>query len=189
MTVSSSDLSLEHPAARRTALRRLLVAVAAAASLAGCAGPPAPPPPAPPPAPPERGLTLAQKTALRDLEFTESPDDWNLDLGARLPFGVDATTITPAGEAALARVAQTLLSVGIDHLTVEGHADNVGNEAHNQRLSERRAEVIAEALAAHGFTLANITRRGYGSTRPVASNATAASRSQNRRAVLIVPSL
>ncbi|HEY4065374.1 MAG TPA: OmpA family protein [Burkholderiaceae bacterium] len=184
---ASSATAFEHSPARRAALRGLLAASlagAAAAWLAGCASPS---PPAPPPVP---GLTPAQKAVLHNLNFTESPDaDWNLDLGARMAFDVDASSITPETAEALARIARVLLSVGINRLTVEGHADNDGTEPYNQRLSERRAEVVAETLAANGFELANITRRGYGSNRPVTSNETGIGRMQNRRAVLIVPSL
>lgn len=182
----TASYSLDRFATRRTALRSLLAAgitVIVPAWLAGCSTPPLQPAPM-------RGLTPAQKTALRQLNFTESSDaDWNLDLGARVAFGVDVTSITPDGATELARVAQVLLSVGIDRLTVEGHADNAGTEVYNQRLSERRAEVVAETLVTNGFSLANITRRGYGSSRSVAANDTPVGRLQNRRAVLIVPSL
>ena len=71
-------------------------------------------------------------------------------------------------------------------LDVEGHTDSVGDDAYNQRLSERRAEAVAQRLAAQGVPAANITSKGFGETSPVASNDTAAGRQQNRRVELVV---
>lgn len=164
--------------------RRLVAALGAGALLlAACTTTPVAAPPPPP------GLSPVQQTALRDLGFVEADANWNLDLAARVNFGVDTAAIGPDELALLTRVAQTLLGVGIDRLAVEGHTDNQGSDAYNMRLAERRAAAVADALAARGFDAANITRRAMGASRPVADNTTAAGRLLNRRAVLIVPSL
>jgi len=162
-----------------TWLGRIAPAMAPIALLVALAACATPPPPGRPP---------AQQQALKKLGFVEESEGWDLNLAGRVLFGIDETTPSVEGVATLAQVAKVLLSVGIDHLVVEGHADNSGSPEHNQWLSERRAEVVAVTLSKYGFALANIQRRGYGASRPFASNDTLAGRAQNRRAVLIVSS-
>lgn len=132
-------------------------------------------------------LTPEQKAALTTLGFTEGADAWEFDLAARVPFAVDAATLSPEVDATLTRIARMLLSVGINGLTVDGHSDNQGSDDYNQRLAERRAEVVAEALIARGMARDKTIRRSFGASRPVAPNTTEAGRRQNRRAVLLVP--
>jgi outer membrane protein OmpA-like peptidoglycan-associated protein len=69
--------------------------------------------------------------------------------------------------------------------SIEGHTDSVGNAASNQKLSEARAKVVMNALIAKGVNPANLSFKGYGSSKPVASNKTAAGRAQNRRTEVI----
>jgi OOP family OmpA-OmpF porin len=69
-------------------------------------------------------------------------------------------------------------------LTISGHTDNVGDDAGNQILSERRAKVCYDYLIGKGVAAARITTAGYGETRPVADNKTAAGRENNRRVEL-----
>jgi len=65
---------------------------------------------------------------------------------------------------------------------IEGHTDNVGPETYNQGLSERRAKAVADVLInEHGIAASRLRPRGYGESRPVATNDTAEGRQQNRR--------
>jgi OOP family OmpA-OmpF porin len=57
----------------------------------------------------------------------------------------------------------------------------VGSDAYNQKLSERRATSVMEYLVDHGIPASGLTARGFGKADPVANNATAAGRAQNRR--------
>ncbi|CAN5750410.1 hypothetical protein BH11PSE8_BH11PSE8_38710 [soil metagenome] len=165
---------------RRREMLGALLAVPLA--LAACSTPPPPPPAPPPPATPKQD-------ALRDLGFAQVDDGWHLDLGGRVIFARDDATLSSEALATIERVAKVLLGVGIDRVTVEGHADNQGGQDYNRRLSERRAEVVALALVKHGFSWSNIVRRGHGASRPIADNSSEAGRLQNRRAVLIVSSV
>jgi outer membrane protein OmpA-like peptidoglycan-associated protein len=131
--------------------------------------------------------TPEQKAALRSLGFVEGREGWEFDLAARVSFAVDEASLSPDAEATLTRIARVLLGVGIDGLTVDGHSDTQGSDEYNQRLSERRADVVAEALIARGLARERTIRRAFGATRPVATNATEAGRRLNRRAVLLVP--
>jgi outer membrane protein OmpA-like peptidoglycan-associated protein len=64
---------------------------------------------------------------------------------------------------------------------VGGHTDNVGGDAPNQALSERRAQVVAGFLASKGVDAKLLSSKGYGETAPIADNATEAGRTTNRR--------
>jgi OOP family OmpA-OmpF porin len=66
-------------------------------------------------------------------------------------------------------------------IEVRGHTDNVGDEASNLLLSQQRAEAVRTLLIEAGVPQAMLTAKGYGSTRPKASNDTAEGRYQNRR--------
>ncbi len=67
---------------------------------------------------------------------------------------------------------------------IQGHTDNVGSAAYNLKLSEKRAQSVANYLIAHGIAASRLTVKGYGFARPVASNDTAEGRALNRRVQL-----
>jgi outer membrane protein OmpA-like peptidoglycan-associated protein len=69
---------------------------------------------------------------------------------------------------------------------VLGHTDSTGSAEFNASLSERRAAAVSDWLAGHGVDRATLTTAGYGSTRPVADNATEQGRQANRRVEVIV---
>ncbi|MBF4473688.1 DUF5723 family protein [Flavobacterium sp. HJJ] len=69
--------------------------------------------------------------------------------------------------------------------SIEGHTDNVGNAAANQKLSEARAKAVMDALIVKGVNPENLSYKGFGASKPVASNKTAAGRAQNRRTEVI----
>jgi OOP family OmpA-OmpF porin len=67
---------------------------------------------------------------------------------------------------------------------IQGYADNTGTAEYNQWLSERRAKKVMDYLVTKGIVPERLEAKGYGSTRPVASNATEEGRAQNRRVEL-----
>jgi outer membrane protein OmpA-like peptidoglycan-associated protein len=101
-------------------------------------------------------------------------------------FDVNQATLKPGAKEKLAKVSGILLAYPSLHLTVEGHTDSTGSDEYNQKLSERRADSVREYLVTNGISSSNIEAHGYGKTRPVASNDTAAGRQQNRRVELVV---
>ncbi|MBQ4032703.1 MAG: OmpA family protein, partial [Paludibacteraceae bacterium] len=72
------------------------------------------------------------------------------------------------------------------HIEIQGHTDNRGSKAYNQGLSERRAKSVVDYLIQHGIAPERLTSKGYGLTKPVASNKTEAGRAENRRTELLV---
>jgi OOP family OmpA-OmpF porin len=68
---------------------------------------------------------------------------------------------------------------------IEGYTDNVGGDAHNQTLSEKRALSVKAYLVAAGVDASRLTTQGFGATHPVSSNDTELGRSQNRRVEVV----
>ena len=64
---------------------------------------------------------------------------------------------------------------------IEGHTDDVGKDASNLDLSDRRAASVKNYFISKGISADRLTSKGYGETRPIADNKTAAGRAQNRR--------
>ena len=91
----------------------------------------------------------------------------------------------PAREA-LAKLSGIVLSHPGLKLTVEGHTDNVGSDDFNQKLSEQRADAVRAYLIVQKLEPDNVTSKGFGKSRPVASNDTSQGRQQNRRVEIIV---
>lgn len=66
-------------------------------------------------------------------------------------------------------------------MTIDGHTDNVGSDASNQKLSENRANAVKNYLVKKGVDASRLIVTGYGETKPIAENNTAAGRQKNRR--------
>ena len=101
-------------------------------------------------------------------------------------FDFDKYNIRPDAVPILDEAARTLQEYGDVTIYVDGYTDAIGGDAYNQRLSERRANAVKEYLQRHGISASRMTARGFGKTNPVATNATAEGRAQNRRVELIV---
>jgi OmpA-OmpF porin, OOP family len=76
---------------------------------------------------------------------------------------------------------KVLSSPGSEMLDIVGHTDSTGPEAHNQALSERRAQSAADHLIGRGVPATSITISGMGESQPVADNSTREGRAMNRR--------
>ena len=70
-------------------------------------------------------------------------------------------------------------------MRVEGHTDSIASDDYNQKLSERRAQSVQRWLAANGVKGA-VAARGFGESKPVAANDSAAGRQQNRRVEIVI---
>jgi len=101
-------------------------------------------------------------------------------------FETNKSLLKPTARESLAKVAGILLAYPDLRLEVDGHTDSVGSDAYNQQLSEKRAASVRDYLVPQGIPVSSVTVLGFGKTQPVASNATAAGRQQNRRVELVV---
>ena len=100
-------------------------------------------------------------------------------------FDTDSTRIRSESFATLDEVARILVKEAAWSLTIEGHTDATGTAAHNQALSEQRAESVKGYLAGNGVTPSRLATVGFGQSQPVADNDTELGRAQNRRVELV----
>jgi OOP family OmpA-OmpF porin len=99
-------------------------------------------------------------------------------------FEFDSARLTADSKAALDDALKIMLNNSGLMVEVAGHTDSVGAEGYNQGLSERRAKAVRDYLVERGIDGDRLTARGYGEAQPVADNATAAGRAENRRVEL-----
>jgi OOP family OmpA-OmpF porin len=130
-----------------------------------CQLPEAPPPSPPPPPPPP---PLHKKIELRADSY----------------FDFNKAKLKPEGEEQLEVVVRELKANPTIRVLIEGHTDSIGSHAYNQKLSERRAAAVRDYMVAQGIDTSRITTKGWGETKPVASNKTEEGRAQNRRVEL-----
>ena len=122
--------------------------------------PPPPPPPAqaPPPPPSKKMVEL------------HGPQ-----------FDFNKSALKPDGKKRVDTAVQTMKDESSLKVSVEGHTDSIGSDAYNLKLSERRAQVVKDYMVSQGVSAGRITTRGFGKSKPVADNKTAAGRAENRR--------
>lgn len=111
-----------------------------------------------------------------------------LNMPSNITFGTDQDQVIPPFYRTLDSVALVLKKFDKTFVDVNGHTDSTGSQQHNQALSERRAASVAYYLAGRGIDQRRVSAVGFGSSQPVASNATPEGRAQNRRVeVAIAP--
>jgi outer membrane protein OmpA-like peptidoglycan-associated protein len=122
---------------------------------------------------------------LRDLQAKQTDRGLVLTLGDVL-FDTGQATLKPGAASTIDRLASFLEKSPERSVAIEGHTDSVGSEAYNLQLSESRANAVKAALMAKGIPAERVTTVGKGEGEPVASNAEAAGRQQNRRVEIII---
>jgi len=135
---------------------------------------------------PPKGLTPAQVAVLKQQGFELTDEGWAFGLSGKVLFGSDVETLNQPSTDIVQRIGKALLGVGIERVRVDGHTDGSGKETYNQQLSQRRAKSVATVLVGVGMKEQNVQLRGLGSSEPVASNDTAAGRTENRRVSIVV---
>ena len=121
--------------------------------------PPAPPPPAAAPKPAAQKVTYAADTF----------------------FDFDKSVIKPEGKAKLDDLVDKTKGIALEVIIAVGHTDNIGTDAYNQKLSERRANAVKDYLVSKGIEKNRVYTEGKGEKQPIASNSTAEGRAKNRR--------
>jgi len=129
-----------------------------------------PPPPAPAPLPP--------KAAAAAKRFCNNPAVLEIN------FDTDKWDIKPRYHDELKTVGDFLVYFPNAKGEISGHTDSTASNAHNQKLSERRANSVGNyIITTFGVDSGRVTTQGYGETKPIASNKTKAGRAKNRRIV------
>jgi OmpA-OmpF porin, OOP family len=102
-------------------------------------------------------------------------------------FATDSAEILPSSDPLLAEVADVLIrSPELRRIEVQGHTDNRGSSPHNRKLSQERAESVRQWLIQAGVEPERLEAQGYGETRPIVPNITAANRARNRRVQFMI---
>ncbi|MCB1361674.1 MAG: OmpA family protein [Rhodobacter sp.] len=101
-------------------------------------------------------------------------------------FATDSASLRPDLQSDLRTIAANLQRYPDSIVVVTGHTDSTGTAAHNQALSERRADAVASVLISSGVPARRIQAVGAGQTQPIASNGTASGRAQNRRVEITI---
>jgi outer membrane protein OmpA-like peptidoglycan-associated protein len=135
-----------------------------------------------------KNQALIEELKKRNLEARETSRGVMVNLPS-VNFQFDSAELTPDGRGRVDQIASIVKREAANRrIAVEGHAsrESAAQEVYNQRLSERRADMVADALARDGVRNNQITSRGLGTHSPIASNDSEEGRLQNRRVEVII---
>jgi len=127
-----------------------------------------------------------------DLQVKETETEVRIELAADVLFEFDKATLLPKAEDTLKKAAEFIRQRAAGTVRIEGHTDAKGDDAYNQRLSERRAESVRQWFVRSGLTSLRFSAKGLGETRPVAPNAKPdgsddpEGRQKNRRVEIVI---
>ena len=115
-----------------------------------------------------------------------SEQEFTTNIGDRVYYAEDKSTLSPEAQETLRRQAQWLQQYSAVIVQMEGHADERGTREYNISLSARRATAAREFLISNGVKASRISSIAYGKERPVALCDAEQCYSQNRRAVTVI---
>ncbi len=125
---------------------------------------------------------LREQMAGTGVDVSRNPDgSVQLIMPGSITFDTNKSNIKPNFYGTLNKVAQTLAEDNKSAILVTGYTDNTGNDSINIPLSQARAQSVKNYLSSQGVSSNRIDAQGLGSSNPIASNATAAGKEQNRR--------
>jgi outer membrane protein OmpA-like peptidoglycan-associated protein len=107
-------------------------------------------------------------------------------LNGGILFDTGKTSLKPGAKSMLTKIAAQIATDPSLKIAVEGHTDNIGSNATNQALSEKRANAVQDYLISAGIPADHISASGKGEEAPIVTNKTAAGRQQNRRVELVI---
>jgi OOP family OmpA-OmpF porin len=99
-------------------------------------------------------------------------------------FDFDKAKLKPSADEKIDKAVAHINQMAGETFELKGYTDSVGSEAYNVKLSQKRADVVRNALIKKGVPADRITAKGYGEASPIASNSTKAGRAENRRVEL-----
>lgn len=98
-----------------------------------------------------------------------------------LVFDTDSYALRDETKTNLTDLSETLKKYDDTNILIEGHTDNTGEDAYNQKLSENRADAVESYLVSEGIKDSRVTTKGYGESQPLDSNDSETGRQKNRR--------
>lgn len=115
------------------------------------------------------------------VSVTRNGDRIILNMPSNITFGTDQDAVLSQFYPTLNSVAIVLRKFDKTLVDIKGFTDSTGSAAYNQQLSQRRAASVGNYLGSQGIDPRRFAIVGYGASQPIASNATAEGRAQNRR--------
>ena len=112
-----------------------------------------------------------------------------LIMPGNITFDTNEAFIKKSFQPVIVSIAKVLKEYNKTFIQVNGYTDSTGNDAINNPLSVKRANAVADFLKIQGVAANRIIANGYGSANPIASNATASGREQNRRVEIVLISM
>ena len=112
-----------------------------------------------------------------------------LIMPGNITFDTNEAYIKQSFQPVIVSIAKVLKEYDKTFIQVNGYTDSTGNDAINNPLSVKRANAVANFLKIQGVAANRIVANGFGSKNPIASNATAAGREQNRRVEIVLISM
>ncbi|MFL6657990.1 MAG: OmpA family protein [Massilia sp.] len=142
------------------------------------------PPPAPAPvveAPPAPMPAPAPAPAPAPVPTSEK-----VSFAAEALFDFNKSVVKPEGKAALDDLLNKLQGMNTEVMVTVGHADSIGSDKYNLKLSQKRAEAVKAYIVSKGVDASRVYTEGKGESQPVADNKTAEGRAKNRRVTVEV---
>lgn len=111
----------------------------------------------------------------------------NVSVNLQVNFANNSAEVVEGAYAEVKRVADFMRQYPQTNVVIEGHTDDRGAAEYNRSLSQKRADAVAKILTEHfGVNKARVSSKGYGESKPLFDNSTAANRAKNRRVVAVV---
>ena len=123
------------------------------------------------------------------VSVTRMGDNITLNMPGNITFKTDSAELDPSFYQVLNSVGIIVKKYNKTVVEVAGHTDSTGSAEYNQKLSERRANSVAQYLESQGLASNRVVTVGAGETRPVADNSTPEGRQANRRVELTLTPL
>jgi len=124
---------------------------------------------------------LRQQMQGTGVQVQRQGDDIKLIMPGNITFATDSANIAPSFYTPLNNLANSFKQFNQNSIEIVGYTDSTGSRQHNMDLSQRRAQSVAAYLTSQGVDGTRVSTRGMGPDQPIASNADANGRAQNRR--------
>jgi len=138
----------------------------------------------------------SQKIEVKDVSFEKPPQPVELNLEMvevgksfvinNILYATGAADLYPESFVTLDEFAEYLKNNATFKIEIQGHTDNIGKEADNLALSEKRADNVKKYLETKGIATNRVTSKGYGASKPLADNATVEGKAKNRRTEFLI---
>jgi OOP family OmpA-OmpF porin len=136
--------------------------------------------------------SAGKETDYTNIEIPDQPGEMNFNFELKyeaptnyimtgVQFKTGSHELLPTSSGALDKLVNEMKNKKTMKIEIGGHTDNVGDSKSNQQLSERRAKSVKDYLVTKGIDMVRLESKGYGETKPIASNETDQGRQQNRR--------